>query len=410
MTETFGIQLRRRRLEAGLSLAEFSKKIIYSKSYLSKIENDQKPPTRDFAGRCDDALEAGGSLVSMVAVTPEPVAPDVDEGGPRLHELWGDQRPAGAPDLLGFRLARGGEPVVDDLVVTSLRASFDQLRALGTITRPVDVIGQVLAHLNALRSMSATKSEPTRSNLLRLAARSAEYAGWMCQEGGNEDAAKWWTDRAAQLSIEGGDNSLATFTLVRHAELAMYRQDAISTVELTTRAQTNRDAGPRVLGLAARCEAQGHALAGDRDAFERALERAMTLLTTPEPTGVASPLLGSSTVSDQVALARGWSLYELGDPGAAAELLDQQVPAIAVTARRARARFGARRALAHAANGEIEHACAITHGVLDDVAHVDSATVRLDLGRLARTLIRWHTSPAVRDVHPLLIRALHTNP
>jgi hypothetical protein len=45
--------------------------------------------------------------------------------------------------------------------------------------------------------------------------------------------------------------------------------------------------------------------------------------------------------------------------------------------------------------------------VLADVAQVDSATVRLDIKDLARTLQRWHGHNAVADLYPELVTALH---
>jgi hypothetical protein len=89
-------------------------------------------------------------------------------------------------------------------------------------------------------------------------------------------------------------------------------------------------------------------------------------------------------------------------------LLDRQLAVIPSTARRARARFGVRRALAHAQDGEVDQACEAARDVLADVALVDSATVRLDLVELIRTLNRWHSHRAVRELQieltPLLRR------
>jgi hypothetical protein len=233
----------------------------------------------------------------------------------------------------------------------------------------------------------------------------AEYAGWMSQEIGDEVAALRWTDRAVTYAAAGRDPYLASFALFRRAEIALYQHDALRTVELARRAQDDPGAGPRILGLAARCEAQGHALAGDTGAYERALDRAAGLLATREP-GTA-PVLGSASVPDQVALARGWALYDLGRPREAAVVLDREMASIPPAARRARARFGARRALAHALNGDVDEACLIARGIIDDAAQVDSATIRLDLRELARTLSRWRTNGAVRDLHPDLIATLH---
>src|SRR5205814_276672 len=93
--------------------------------------------------------------------------------------------------------------------------------------------------------------------------------------------------------------------------------------------QLGRSTSPMaILGLAARCEAQGHALAGDRDAFERSLDRATELLAAANSDG--APTLGSSSVADEASLARGWALYDLGLPAQAAAVLDGQVARIPV--------------------------------------------------------------------------------
>ncbi|MGW7056642.1 nSTAND1 domain-containing NTPase [Streptomyces sp. NPDC054887] len=67
---SFGEELRRLRSERGISLTALARSIHYSKGYLSKIENGGKPPTPDVARRCDEALEAGGALLRLVADVP----------------------------------------------------------------------------------------------------------------------------------------------------------------------------------------------------------------------------------------------------------------------------------------------------------------------------------------------------
>ncbi|GDY31483.1 nSTAND1 domain-containing NTPase [Gandjariella thermophila] len=68
----FGSELRRLRAQRGVSLAGLSRLVHYSKGYLSKIENGDKPVTMDVARRCDAALGAGGSLLALVDVVPRP--------------------------------------------------------------------------------------------------------------------------------------------------------------------------------------------------------------------------------------------------------------------------------------------------------------------------------------------------
>ncbi|MET7906600.1 helix-turn-helix transcriptional regulator, partial [Streptomyces sp. NPDC005355] len=65
----FAQELRHRRLDAGVTLAELGVRVHYSKGQLSKVERGVKAPSRDLARLCDAALEAGGALVALL---PEP--------------------------------------------------------------------------------------------------------------------------------------------------------------------------------------------------------------------------------------------------------------------------------------------------------------------------------------------------
>ena len=78
----FGTELRRRRMQSGLSLADLSRLVHYSKSHLSKVENGLKPPSIDLARRCDAAIGCDGALARLA---PRPVVdvdtqPDTDVG------------------------------------------------------------------------------------------------------------------------------------------------------------------------------------------------------------------------------------------------------------------------------------------------------------------------------------------
>ncbi len=186
--------------------------------------------------------------------------------------------------------------------------------------------------------------------------------------------------------------------------MTLYRGDATQTIQLAERAQVST-LQPRIRGLAAAREAQGHAIAADYDSAMRALDRAGTLLSAATP-DAGQPVIGTANLADPSEMIRGWCLYDLGRPHDAAQIIDRQLATIPEGATRAQARYGVRRALAYAAVGDIDHACRLTSGLLDDLSRVRSATITTDLHALARTLGRHQKNPAFRDLSPRLGPAL----
>jgi hypothetical protein len=185
----------------------------------------------------------------------------------------------------------------------------------------------------------------------------------------------------------------------------MYRGDAAETIDLARMARSDPRASERVRGLAALREAQGHALTADHTACQHALDQGREHLTNAGDEAGAA-VLGTSTVADPAAMATGWCLHDLGRPADAAALLDREIARLPGDAHKARTRYGARRALAYATAGEVDRACELTGELLPSATELSSATIRLDLVRLARALNRWPTHQPVRELQPKLTRAL----
>jgi transcriptional regulator with XRE-family HTH domain/tetratricopeptide (TPR) repeat protein len=415
----FGAQLRRRRLAAGWSLRDLAGAVHYSKSHLSKIETGSKTPSVDLARRCDVVLGCGGELAQLVA---SPAVAASSRAAVAADEIWllvldpngGSRFVTTSRDdtrLRGFAPS-GAAPStgrVDESTLAAFRVMFDEMRKLGQSMSAVALMPTLVSQTQLLQTVAAgTRDQSLRDAALVLAARFAEFAGWMAQEDGNNDDAERWTDRAVELAAAGSDHEMAAYALVRRALITLYNYDAVSTIALARRAQSAASSA-RTRGLAAQREAQGHAIAGDYDACFRALEVAAGLLR-PTANADSGPVLGTSNVTDPVGMATGWCLFDLGQPAQAVEILRRELELIPAYARRARSRFGARLALALAGSGEVVEACAVAEQALGDNDDVDSATIRVDLSALSRTLNRWHTQPDVRRVMPRLNEALHSAP
>ncbi|OZM75025.1 transcriptional regulator [Amycolatopsis antarctica] len=418
----FGAELRRVRVAAGISLSQLADAVHYSKGYLSKIENGHKALQSDLARRCDAELGTGGVLSALLtSPAPERPLPDTpDDGQVWAMNLAPDGRSWFRPMARREALALGGGAALGfglgtapaaqaerNVAIKVFRDHFDQLRVLGQSASPGVVLPGLVAQTHTLRSLGAQATATERREILRLSSRFAEYAGWMTQESGDERGAVWWTDRAVEMAEAGGDSDLAGYALVRRALVSFYRDDAKQTIRLARQAQERGAAPPRISGLAAQQEAQGYALAGDYNACMRSLDRARRLLQrAAERSDPATPILGTSNLDDPAAMANGWCLLDLGRPREAADELDRQVTRIPDHALRTQARYGVRRALAHASINEIESACDIVSSLFGAVSVVGSATVETDLRRLLRTLSRHQTHPAVREIYPRIVAEL----
>jgi DNA-binding XRE family transcriptional regulator len=418
----FGAALRRLRLDAGLSLSDLARHVHYSKSHLSKIETGQRWPSPDLARRCDAALEADGALAALAPTATTdaqslPAGPTDDQwvisvdgsgrGGfgavthrdsPRMGSIspltWA------LPPAIGAGHRGSSE-------ISSFRSMFGEMRRVGHAMAPATLLPVLIAQTHALRLLATTRRAPTRAEALFLASRFAEYTGWLAQEAGDDHGALWWTDRAVEFAAASGDHELASYALVRRGLVAMYRYDARETIAVAKQAQTAR-CSPRIRGLAALREAQGHALAGDYRRCKRALDEGAVLLDSASGAEDGQPVLGTTTVVNPVAMVTGWCLHDLGRPRQAIELLERELVLAPEHAHRTRARIGVRYALALVAAGELEHGCTVVDGILDAITLVDSATVRVDLRRLAQDLNRQNTHRAVRSLMPRLIGALST--
>lgn len=423
---SFGRELRRRRLAVGLTLTNLSKLVHYSKGQLSKVERGLKAPSRELARLCDTTLDAGGDLAVLVPIpsTSNTKATETRDSGEEVWvmQLSGDGQSSfqalnrrqmltmGVASIAGMSTGisiglLSSTVSADTTLLGMSRMLFDHYRQLGQVAGPSVLLPALIAQTHSLQELSSRTRPPTREGLLRLASRYAEYTGWMMQEVGNDEAALWWTQRAIDLAAAGGDDDMAAYGHVRRALVTLYRKDAVQTIVLAGQAQASR-LPPRIRGLAAQREAQGHALAGDYDACMRSLDRARALLDLHTQQSNA-PIIGTTNLPDPVGMIKGWCLYDLGRPQAAAETIGRQMTLIPPQALRTKVRYGMRHALSHAMAGEIERACHLTGQLLGSATAVSSATIVQDMRALARTLARHPKNTAVRELAPELGVALH---
>jgi hypothetical protein len=387
-----------------MSLATLAEHAFYTKGYLSKVENGLKEPSRALAGRCDAVLDAGGRLAELVPLE-------------RLPDARADPLPGGDPFALA---APGADPnpsaaaaaAADEHSLPTLIDALEQCRRLGHQFSPRPVLESVRGLTGWVRILADHAEDPVAAvRFGLLAARYAEYAGWMAQEAGDDQLAANWTRLAVTWARAAGDDELPWLALIRDADIALYRYDPARMIEVSRLAQ---EAAPvRVRSLAAQREAQGFALLGDYDSCLRALDRSAELGAQADRADRADrndwPAVAQGTsVADRLAITRGWALVDLGRPAEAASVLDDEVPRISPIAVRSRARYGLRQALAHLGAGHLDRACELLNSLITDVVRADSATIRLDLRRVVQELSRWRTHPLAADLVVRLSAVLRT--
>src|SRR5689334_10677872 len=85
--DDLGPRLRALRIDQGISLSAFARRVYYTKGYLSRVETGRQTPSLEFVRRCEAELGAVGALASLVEL-PTPVQPPtvrVADGG---EETW----------------------------------------------------------------------------------------------------------------------------------------------------------------------------------------------------------------------------------------------------------------------------------------------------------------------------------
>lgn len=361
----FGRRLRQLRNQRGWTLQDLAEAAHYSAPHLSNIENGNRVPTRELAAACERALGADGMLRDLVPAVAVP-NPDV--------------------------------PISAEAVVAAYRVALDAFRSLGRTGSPRLVVEPVTASARALSATAAAVRGRQQEPVWLLAARFAEFAGWMAQESGDVAGFLRWTQTASEWAGRGGQPAMNGYLWVRRALGAEYGGDAAGTVEHAGRAAACDGVTTRIRALAARREAAGHAMAGHRAECFRALDTAAEQLAADDDEQDPDLVWGPRTSLTALARIRGGCLVTLGDYQGALQAFDQPGADDLADHGSAAARFAVRRAQALAGLNEPTAAAAEISGVLPALARLDSASVRRELATLAGLLRRCGPTAETADL------------
>lgn len=183
---------------------------------------------------------------------------------------------------------------------------------------PKLVVNVVAQHATTLVDQLAQARGDSWARIARMAARYAEFAGWLHQDAGDAVCAGRWTETALSIAHASGDEGMTAYTLMRRSNQAA-EQNQISTALGLADAAVNTigTRTPRIRALGYRQKAASLALAGDPHGCTEAITRAHDEVAS-DPNW--NPLTGYCTIHYLDAEAAHCFL-RLGQPDRAIELL-----------------------------------------------------------------------------------------
>lgn len=270
--ETFPDGLRR--LRGTMPIRALAARAAVARGTIGDLETGRRRPTPDVARALDEALDAHGELIELVAADR---APDIVTQAASQASAVADAVAASGPlteqgvEEWVWAVGRHGR-------ATRYRAERDLLP---------DLLGDIA---DLRRLLTYRQPDRIRRHLLTAMAQMAGLTALILLRLGDPGAATWW--RAGRGAAAQAENrSVLAWMYAQEAYDAYYRGDMVHAVELATRAQQLAGGLPCVGdALAAPLEARAHAILGDRaatsDAVARA-ERALERLPEEERTASA---------------------------------------------------------------------------------------------------------------------------
>ncbi|OKK05276.1 DNA-binding protein [Streptomyces sp. CB02488] len=442
----WGYQLRELRNARGLSLRELQKRARIDHSHLGRFERAERMPDRAQARVLDDVLGAGGMLFRLwdrigderghvanspvhvaksavdlaLAVTDQAASDDEGISVPcRLADgsvVWVamDRRAllrtgmgVGAAAAVGAGSPAMAESRVPDLARTARAAAaygstpVEHLRRArrhlidgDNLLGPRHSLRTTRDYIDVIKQLRLDAKGSDRRDLMELQTMYAEFLSWLHQDLGNPDAASSWLDRALQWSFTVGDDDLTTYVMARKAQLAGDTHDLVDVVDLAEAAQRKARPRSRLAAVARTYEAYGHALRGDADDSERAIDSVRNALdgigSDPTPWGV---WLNASYVE----VHRAQGLEALGKHDQAAEGFADAIRLMPDGYHRDRGVYMARQAVSLAGARDPERAATVGMHALTVAADTGSGRITNELARLDTALIPWQREPAVSE-------------
>ena len=386
--------------ERGLSGNSLARRVHCDKGLISRYVNGKQPPSAKLARLLDEVLEAGGELAALAQprtrgtpaawASPEAETVTVPCRTPDGRIIFVDVprrlflQGAGAA-AFAAAAPRGAAAAGSPEPETAARFAIARqvLRDSDNLFGPRQVIAPATRQARAVHQAARQARGAGQRALLGVDAQFADLIGWLYQDSGDHQAARYWLDRALEWSHLAGDEGSVAFILARKSQLAADMGDPAEAVAVAEAAMRLARPRTRVAAAAAAYAGHGYALSGDRAASERLYGQARSVLGQARDDDTPWAFFCDHAY---VSVQQAHSLAVLGEHAAAAGGFRAAISGLRPAYHRDRGVYVAREAAAYAGAGELEHAAGLGMEALAIGTDTLSARIFSELAALDHTL------------------------
>jgi len=360
---------------------------------LSEYKMHKRAPTMETFKKFADGLGLPPAARLALGLASEPA----DSGS---SEVAGG-RPT---DIAGAGLGDVG-PLLSNLSRTSAVPVLSALRGMhrgyveaDRLMGSLCVVGPIQLQMPVIERACEVSRGADRIEMLRFACQFVEFGGWIFQDAGDLTCAMQWTNRALDYALELGDERVIAYTLMRKAMIATEGGTPAQGLGIADAALRRKDSlTPRLRAVILRQRSYSNAVLGEVIATARDADEAVTEAVAGENQDEEDR--APYCTPTYAAMEAGASWVLLGHPKTAIPILEKSRSEWADhTEVRDYALCVSRLALAYAAGGDVERACAAADEVVALAQGLGSRRVVSQLGLLYRELERWRRDPAVAGV------------
>ena len=260
------------------------------------------------------------------------------------------------------------------------------------------VAGPIQLQMPVIERACEVSRGADRIEMLRFACQFVEFGGWIFQDAGDLTCAMQWTNRALDYALELGDERVIAYTLMRKAMIATEGGTPAQGLGIADAALRRKDSlTPRLRAVILRQRSYSNAVLGEVIATARDADEAVTEAVAGENQDEEDR--APYCTPTYAAMEAGASWVLLGHPKTAIPILEKSRSEWTDhTEVRDYALCVSRLALAYAAAGNVERACAAADEVVALAQGLGSRRVVSQLSLLYRGLERWRRDPAVAGV------------